>query len=179
MRNFWLRLWSYWALWITLFSVVSGLLIAIAVTVLIYFYKGSAGLNSDVLGALADVVRFWFAPAWSIGLVVGMLLSLKRLFYRCTGGQQLLLYSCDGSELIRPVHVEDTLKLWRKWLFVTVWIIALAVLAGAGIAYLSVGEESMMAWFSIYWLYLFFLLSALITLPMMAKRCKMVKVGAC
>ncbi len=179
MRSFWLRLWSYWALWITLFSVISGLLIAAAVTAFIYFYKGSAGLSSDVLSALLDVLQFWFAPAWSIGLLIGMLLSLKRLFYRCMGGHQLLLYSCDGEEVISPVGVEDTLKLWRKWLFVTVWVIALEVLAGAAIASINAVGESVMAWFSIYWLYLFFLFSALVTLPLMARRCKMVKVGKC
>lgn len=179
MHRFWVKLWAYWTVWITLFSVVIGVLLSTIISAGIYLFLGAPAMDGEIIQALLDLAYFWFAPAWSIGLLAGLLLSLKRLFFHCFDGYQLVLYGCDGDALKPPLHLEETLKAWRKWFFLTVWIVAIEVVGGVGIALLFGYGEGLMGWFSIYWLYLFILCSALVTLPLMASRCKMVKVERC
>lgn len=179
MRNFWLGLWARWATWLTLFSIASGAIAAAAVTLALFIVKGMPELNDEVWLALWEIGRFTFPLTWSIALLIGLLLSVKRLFYRCVGGFEMALQSCDGETLIEKPGVEDTLKLWRKWFFAIIWAVAAQVIGGVLVTYLTDSGESLLGWFSIYWLYLFVLIAGLVTLPLMGIRCDMVKVRKC
>ena len=179
MTRFWAGLWLYWALWVSLISVLLGAAAAVSVTLMLYFLKGAVSLDSEVLGALLDIGAFWFAVTWSLALPLALLLVVKRLFYRCIDHWKLILLSCDGKEQISDVGVADTLKLWRKWLFVIIWAVAVQTLLVAGVAYLLGLSEGLMGWFGVGWLYLFVLGAGAMTLPLMAVRCNMVKVLRC
>jgi hypothetical protein len=162
-----------------MFSIVAGGLAAAVVALALFIFKGMPELNEDVWLALWEITRFTFPLTWSIALLIGLLLSVKRLFYRCIGGFEMALQSCDGETMIETPGVEDTLKLWRKWFFAIIWAVAAQVIAGVLVSYLSGSGESLLGWFSIYWLYLFVLLAGLVTLPLMGIRCDMVKVRKC
>jgi len=177
MRKFWLGLWLRWALWIAAFSVAMGAAASAVLTFVLYLLKGMPPLEGEVPGALWRIATFGFPILWSVALLTGMLLSVKRLFGRCIGGHELQLYRCDGEERIASPGVADTLKVWRKWLFALIWLVAFQVTLGAAIAYLSGARP--MEWFSLHWLLLFVLLAGGATLPLMGSRCSMVKVARC
>lgn len=155
------------------------MLLALLITGGIYLGKGAVPLNAEVWLALRDLFWFWFALSWSISLLIGLLLVVKRLFYRCIDHKRLVFVLCPSQEEIRDLRVEDTIKLWRKWLISIIWAVAAQVVIVIAIEYLMGRGESVLSWFSIYWLYLFVLIAGAITLPMMDARCKMVKVKQC
>lgn len=179
MQRFWFSLWLYWAFFLTLLSTLAGLLLAGCVTLGIYLYKGAPGLNGEIAAALYDIWRFWFGVMWSAALPVALLVVIKYLFNRCFSHYRLLLFSCDGSEQIVRAGTGECVKIWRKWLFVIVWAVAAEVLLVAAAATLLGFDAHPSAWFDIYLLYLFVLIAGGVTLPLMASRCKRVKVAPC
>lgn len=179
MQKFFFSLWLYWAFLLTLLSIVWGLLLSGCVTVGVYLYKGAPEPDSEITAALYDIGVFWFGILWSAALPVTLLAVTKRLFNRCFYGFRMVLYSCDGSEQLDEVRLEDCLKLWRKWLFVIIWAVAAQVLVAAAAVSLLGSGGALLSWFNIYWLYLFVLLAGGITLRAMASRCKRVKVAPC
>lgn len=166
-----------WALWLAVFSVAGGAAATAVMTLALYMFNAMPPLEGEVPGALWRIALFWFPPLWSAALLMGMLLSVKRLFSHCINGYELQLYRCDGKERITAPGVADTLKVWRKWLFALIWLVALQVTLGAGAAYLS--GTGPMAWFSFRWLLLFVLIAGGVTLPLMGSRCSMVRVARC
>ncbi len=178
MRRFWLSLWTYWAVWLTLFSVTAGLFLAAMITLSLYLLKGAPSLESEVVSALQDITLFWFGLTWSITLLIALFLVVKRLFYRCIDHRQLTLTECSGRESIQKVGLGDIIRLWRKWLMAIIWATAAQAIIVIVLRYLF-GIPDLLSWFSVYWLYLFVLIAGLITLPLMEARCKLVKVGRC
>lgn len=178
MRRFWLGLWLYWAVWLTLFSVGAGALLAAAVTLLSYFLKGAPALDLEILAALGEIAFFWFGLTWSLALLVALFLVIRRLFYRCIDHHQLTLQNCSGRESMNKAGTEHTLRLWRKWLMAIIWATAAQIIVVITVRY-ALGTEDLLSWFSVYWLYLFVLISGLMTLPLMEARCKVVKVQKC
>ena len=179
MFRFWLTLWGRWALWLTLSSTLSALLISVTATSVIYFLKGAPALEDEVWAALTEIGRFVFLISWSVTLLGAFFFSVKRLFGHCIDGYTMVLLGCGGEEEIAHPGAADTAKVWRKWLFVIIWGVAAQVIAVAALQSLLSPGEGMMAWFSAYWLYLFILLAALATLPLMGSRCSQVRVRRC
>ncbi len=179
MRRFWFLLWLYWAAWLSFFSIGLGMFSALLITGGTYLNKGAVTLSAEVWSALGDLVWFWFALSWSVSLLIGLLLVVKRLFYRCIDHHQLVFVLCLSQEEIHDLRVEDTIRLWRKWLISIIWAVAAQVVIIIVIEYLTGWGEGVLSWFSIYWLYGFVLIAGAITLPMMDARCKMVKVKQC
>lgn len=178
MRRFWLGLWAYWAMWSTLFSVLSALIIAFAITLGLYLLKGAPALDGTVWSALFEIARFWFALLWSFTLLLALFLVVRRLFYRCIDHRRLMLHACDGSEVMMKAGTGDVIKVWRKWLMAMIWATAAEIIIVIAMRHLA-GFGDLLSWFSVYWLYLFVLIAGLITLPLMQARCRLVKVGRC
>ncbi len=178
MRKFWLGLWTYWAVWLTLFSVSAGLFLAAMITFSLYLLKGAPSLEPEVVSALQEITLFWFGLTWSITLLIALFLVVRRLFYRCIDHRQLTLPECSGSGSIKKADLGDIIKLWRKWLMAIIWATAAQAIIIIVLRYLF-GMADLLSWFSVYWLYLFVLIAGLITLPLMQARCKLVKVAAC
>lgn len=178
MRKFWFGLWSYWAVWLTLFSTVTGALLALVATLLTYLATGGAPLNAEIWVALGDLFLFWFGIGWSMALLLGLLLVVKRIFYRCIDHYQLHFVQCPSQTEIRDLQVGDTVKLWRKWLLALIWVVAVQMILVIAVEYLF-GAEALLGWFSIYWLYVMLMIAGAVTLPLMGARCKSVRVKRC
>jgi hypothetical protein len=178
MRKFWLLLWGYWAFWLTLFSAGFAAVTAMIATAVTYVITGSAQLSEEIWLALYDLFAFWFAIFWSLGLPLGLLLVVKRLFYRCVGGFQMHFLQCPSRTEIRDLKVSDTFRLWRKWLLTLIWMVATQIIVIVAIRYFA-GSDSLMGWFNVFWLYSFLMISGMLTLPLMGARCKMVQVKRC
>ncbi len=178
MRKFWFSLWVYWGFWLSLFSLAFGVAGSMLITLGLYLLKGMPSLSPEIWQALADVFTFWFKIVWSVGLPLGLLLVVKRLFYRCYDHFQMHFLQCPSRTELRDLSVRDTTKLWRKWLFSLVWIVATQIIIVVAVHYFR-GAESLMGWFNVYWLYGFILIGGAVTLPLMGARCKMVQVKRC
>jgi hypothetical protein len=179
MRKFWFWLWWDWALWVSVSSLLlaggfDGLL-----TLGIYISKSMPELNAQTLKALADIWIFWFGIIWSVTLLLSIFLSMKRFFNRCFDGYKLQLLTCKDSELIDIVLLGDIVKVWRKWLMILIWGVAAEILIVSVVRYVFGFGIGFWEWFSLFWLYLFLLIAALSSLPLMASRCKRVRLVRC
>ncbi len=177
MRKFWVRLWSYWALWVTLFSLGVAAILDLLLSVTLYVLKGMPTLNGAVLQALWDIGFFWFGILWSVTLLFGLLIVMKRLFGRCYNGWHMQLLTCNNAEVIEHVLLADVIKPWRKWLMLLIWGVALQILMLVGIGYML--QTLLQEWFNIYVLYVMVLISGFLSLPLLPNRCQRIQVVAC
>jgi len=179
MRKFWLLLWFDWVVFVTVSSLFFASIIDFILTLSIYILKDMPTLESETLNALGAIWMFWFSILWSGTLLLSIFLSMKRFFNKCYDGYKLQLLTCKDFEVIDIVLLGDIVKVWRKWLMVLIWAIATEILFVSVVRYfLGLGLE-FWVWFNMGWLYLFILLAALSSLPLMAVRCKRVRLRTC
>ena len=145
-------------------------------TTFIYIGKGMIKIDGEVIKALVDIFQFWFVIFWSLFLVISLFRSVKHLFNRCYGGYVLKLLTCKGDEVIENIGYGDISKVFRKWLMVMIWSVAALMILSFAVSYLFLDSYR---WYNIYVLYIFILLSAAVTLPLMGSRCKRVRVQRC
>ena len=179
MRRFWVGLWWRWALWVTLISLLWAAGASVLLTFGLYLYKGMPPLEKGVVTALGDIARFGFPVFWCFAFLAAFFRSVRRLFGHCIDHFRLTLLSCDGETRIENPGSADTVRVWRKWFFVIIWAVAAEVIVAALLHFPFASGGGAMGWFSLYWLYLFVLLAALATLPLMGARCPFVKVERC
>jgi|GEM_PF-2299540 len=178
MRQALFQIWLRWAVWVTLFSIISALFVACGITVILYVMKGAVSLEGDVLDALGDIVWFWFGVCWSITLPLGTFLGMKQLFLRCSRGYRLQLFTCN-LERIERVHYNDLIKAWRKWLFLTIWSVAVGILLIATLQWMLYGSVEISKWLHSYVLYALVMLSSWATLTLMIRRCPAIEMERC
>ncbi len=178
MRQALFRLWLRWAVWVTLFSVISAALLALSVTLSLYLYKGAVSLERDVFDALGAIARFWFGVCWSLTLPLGTFLGMKQLFSHCSVGYRLQLFTCN-LEPLETVQYHDLMKAWRKWLFLTIWGVAVCVLIITVVQVLLQGKVDMRVWFQSYFMYALVMLSSWATLALMVRRCPSIAIERC
>jgi hypothetical protein len=169
--------WLRWALWVTLFSVVVAALLSLGVTLYIYFAKGAVPLNAQVTAALLEIALFWFAIFWSVTLPIGTFFGMKQLFKHCSNTMRLRLFTCSKEPVETP-HYKDVLKIWRKWLFLMIWGVAVAFIVIIGVEYIM-HSETFLSWFNIYFLYLMLMFSSWVTLKILIKKCRLIEVRPC
>jgi len=179
MRKFWFLLWWDWALWVSVSSLLFAGGLDGVLTLVIYISKSMPELDSETLKALADIWIFWFGILWSVTLLLSIFLSMKRFFNRCFNGYQLQLLTCTDAEVIDIVFLGDIVKVWRKWLMILIWGVAAEILIVSVVRYGLGFGIGFWRWFSIEWLYLFLLIAAFISLPLMGSRCKRVRLRRC
>ncbi|MEA1919258.1 MAG: hypothetical protein U9N52_05410 [Campylobacterota bacterium] len=181
MRKFWFLLWFDWALWVSVSSLIFAAVIDFFVTGTLYVLKGMAELNSETLSALADIWLFWFGIIWSVTLLLSIFLSMKRFFNVCHDGWKLQLFTCavKNAEVIDIVLLGDIVKVWRKWLMALIWAVATEILMVSVVRYILGFGIGFWEWFTMGWLYLFILLAAWVSLPLMAARCQRVTITSC
>lgn len=181
MRKFWFLLWLDWAIFITISSLLFATVIDSILTLSIYILKDMPILDTQSLNALGTIWKFWFAILWSATLLLSIFLSMKRFFNKCYDGYKLQLLTCAvrDEEVIDIVLLGDIVKVWRKWLMVLIWGVAVEILfVSIGRYFLGFGLD-FWVWFNMLWLYLFILLAALSSLPLMAARCKRIRLARC
>lgn len=176
MFKFYAFTWAYWATWLTLFSLLLASILSALLTS-IHFFKSSAVLNGATLSALEDIFLFYLAFTWSFSFIIGLILSVKKLFVHCFDGYRLSLLSCDGTQEIRKPEVFGQSKLFRKYFFAIIWAVAVQMIVISAMSYFF--AEGSFAWFNVYSLYLLVLSSGAIVLPLLGVRCKMMKVKRC
>jgi len=179
MFKFWFVLWLRWAYFVSSVSFLGATLLSVVITLIIFFIKSNLAFHEGTLSALYDIALFWLPISWSLSFVLTLLWSLKKIFNVCLFGHTLELYDCDGKTYIEEIAAKNLRKLWRKWLFALIWTSAALTVLSVLLVYFILPTQSLFGWFSIYWLYVFVMLSGYITLPLMASRCKMVKVESC
>ncbi len=176
MSKFWFFTWGYWATWLSGFSVLLASLLSFFITS-IHFFRSSAMLNFETLSALWSIFLFYFAFAWSFSFVVGLLLSVKKLFKHCFDGKKLLLLSCDGKSVIDRPEVFEQTKIFRKFFFAIIWSVAVQMIIISVLSYFF--TEGSFAWFNVYYLYILVLSSGALVLPMLGVRCTMIRIKQC
>ncbi|MBN2896974.1 MAG: hypothetical protein JXK05_13905 [Campylobacterales bacterium] len=140
--GFALRLWLYWLWWVLLYSVAVAAATAAVLVGVIYVLKGAPALDADVYGALEAIARVVFVPLWCAALLWAHLMVTRRLFACCLGGRRLILLTCKGDERIYPVGLGDVLPVWRRFLMLIVWIVAVEVLLLVGVTSLWGGMSA-------------------------------------
>ncbi|RUM62586.1 MAG: hypothetical protein DSZ03_06435 [Sulfurimonas sp.] len=178
MRYALFLIWLRWAVWVTLFSLLSAVLLAVGVTLFFYLAKGAVALQEETVYALKDIGMFWFGVFWSLMLPIGMFLGMKQLFVRGSDGYKLQQYTCDKKPM-ESVSYNDLLKPWRKWLFLMVWGVAAGIILMMALQFAVRGEVALVRWWSGYSLYMLLMLSSWATLALMVKRCPSIEMERC
>ncbi len=176
MRRFWFKLWLSWAVRFSVESILFASAFSFVVSAAIYYLKGMPDLQSDVLYALSDIFRFWFAIFWSMTLLLSLFRGLKYLFNHCYEGYVLKLLTCKGAETIETVGYGDITPLFRKWMMSMIWSISTLMIFSFIVSYFLLNSYN---WYNIYVMYIFILISGAITLPLMGHRCKRIKLQIC
>ena len=176
MHKFWFYNWIYWALHLTLFSMMLSTLLSSLIT-LLHYLSSSASLNSDTISALGNIFNFYFAFTWSFSFVLGLLLSVKKLFVRCFDGERFELLSCDAKQIIEKISLFEQSKLFRKWMIAIIWSVAAQMVFISVLSYLFFNGS--FSWFNHYSLYVMVLISGAVVLPLLSSRCKMIRLKSC
>ena len=182
MNKFYIQLWFWWALRLTLCSVVMASIISFFVSLFLYVNRGMQELTSEVLTALVQIFFFWFAIIWSFTLLVALFRSLKYIFNSCCSSYKLTLLTCPSegeSEVIETIGYGDLVKVFRRWLMLIIWLVGAQMILAVAFTKLFSSDIAIFEWFNIYVLYLFVLVAGYFSFILLGTRCKRVKVVKC
>ena len=142
MSKFWWQLRLFWLYYVLKTAVLLGLAAALLITVVTLFMTGIHTWDMASLKALWLVTSFWFYVAWSLAFLIALVLSFKKLFFKNIAGYQAIMLDCQTKEVLDEVNVANILGLWRKFLFLLIWIFGLISLIMMGVFDFSFGELS-------------------------------------
>jgi hypothetical protein len=182
VNKFYLSLWFFWAIRVTINSVVLGSLLATVITMIIYLTQGSVKMSEEVIGALIQLFIFWFAIVWNLTLLLALFRSTKELFNYCHNGYKLQLLSCpknSQSEVIADIGYGDLVRVWRKWFMLLIWLVGAEMVIALAFTLLFTSYSGLFEWFSIYVLYGFILLGAYFSFIILGSRCKQIRITKC
>ncbi len=167
MAKFYFYLWLIWASKLSLNSILSAIVITLVITFITYAKLGFVSLDDEVIDALFKVYKFYFSFVFSFTLLVVLFRSIKYIFNRCIHGYELKLLSCDKQEIIQIIGYGDLLRVWRKWIMLLIWLVAICMMV------------TMFNFFNIYALYISLLLSGYLSFIIMISKCDKIKVVRC
>jgi hypothetical protein len=173
-KLFYVKLYLFWLVWVSVRSFLTAFAFALFIALIVYIAKGFATLNTDTFLALREIVYLSFPITFSFSLIIALLLVFKALFFHTIEGSGFVLYDCK-HEKIDNILLSDVTMLWRKWLFVTVWMILLFLVLMLGGSKLLFGTFPPLAWFNGYSLYLLIMLFGGGTFVFIINKCK--KIG--
>ena len=173
-KAFYLKLYLFWLGWVTLRAFILSLILAIFSAFIVYIYKGFAPLNEATFLALKEIIYLSFPIGFSLSFILVLLLVFKALFSQRIAGHRFVLYDCKHEEIDSPL-LSDVMMLWRKWLFITVWMILLFSVLCIGLSKLLFGSFPPLSWFNAYSLYLLVSVLGGGAFVFVVKKCK--KVG--
>ncbi|QSZ42397.1 hypothetical protein GJV85_09855 [Sulfurimonas aquatica] len=182
MSRFYILLWLFWSLRLTLNSILMACLISAFITLGIYVNQGSLELNQSVYEALFLVFKFWFVLSWSLTLLLSLFRELKPIFNRCINGYRLTLLSCPSEgkqEKIKEIGYGDLVKVWRKWFMLIIWLVGAQMILVVAFTKLFTSGSAIFDWFNIYTLYGFVLVGGYFSFMILSMRCKKVKIERC
>ena len=173
-KRFYIKLYVFWAFWVTSRSLFYALLLSLFSVLLVYISKGLAPLNKETFLALKEIVYLSFPVAFSLSFIIALLLVFKKLFSQTIDGHKFVLYNCSHEEIFSPL-LSDVTDIWRKWLFLTVWAILFFLVLLLGGAKLLLGILPPLHWFNGLSLYLLVITLGGLVFTFGVKRCK--KIG--
>jgi len=173
-KLFYVKLYLFWLVWVSIRSFLAAFALALFIALMVYIAKGFATLNADTFLALREIVYISFPITFSFSLIIALLLVFKALFSHTVEGSIFVLYDCK-HEKIDNILLSDVTILWRKWLFITVWIILLFLVLLLGLSKLLFGTFPPLAWFNGYSLYLLIILFGGGAFVFVVNKCK--KIG--
>ncbi len=182
MSKFYLLLWSRWSLRLTLETLLMAFIFSALITFYIYTQKGFVSLDMAASQALFEIFKFWFAPFWSLSLLIALFRSVKYIFNSCFDGYKLELLTCQKekiSEVIEVIGYGDLVKVWRKWLLLIIWFVGAEMILALLLTTLFGNYTSTFEWFNIYVLYLFILVAGYFSFMILGSRCKRVRLVKC
>lgn len=186
MTRFYFFIWLQWAVKLTLYTFILTFLMAGLITVVIYVNQGLQPLGSEVKTALVAIFKFWFVLSWNLALLIILFRSLKYIFNTCIQGYQFNLLTCpqedkkdETREVILDIGYGDLLKVWRKWLMLLIWIVAVLMILALIIMKVISSYESIFDWFNIYVLYTFILIAGYFSFIILNMKCKKVRISKC
>lgn len=173
-KLFFLKLYLFWLVWVSVYSFLAASVLALFAALTVYVSKGFAALNPETLSALKEIVYLSFPITFSFSLILVLLLVFKALFSHKVEGFSFVLYDCK-DEKIENILLSDVIVLWRKWLFITVWMILLFLVLFLGVSKLLFGVFPPLQWFNGYTLYLLIMLFGGGVFVFIINKCK--KIG--
>ena len=183
LSKFYFLIWMEWFIRLTLSSLIFSFVVSMLITLYIYVNQGMLEFDSEVYKALFSIFKFWFAPLWSLGILVFLYRGLKDIFNKCRGGYELVLDSCENSEdkgeVIELVGLGDITKVWRKYFMLIIWLVAAQMIIAVAFSKLFTSWESLFDWFDIYILYGFIVIAGYFSFMILSNRCKRVRIRKC
>lgn len=173
-KLFYFKVYLFWLVWVSVYSFLTASVLALFTALIVYIGKGSVPLNLETLAALKEIVSLSFPITFSLSLIVALLLVFKAFFSHKVEGFSFVLYDCK-DEKVENVLLSDVTALWRKWLFMTVWMILFFLVLFLGISKLLFGVFPPLQWFNGYSLYLLITLFGGGVFVFVVKSCK--KIG--
>ncbi len=173
-KFFSLKLYLFWLNWVTLRTLVIAVILSIFSALIVYAYKGFAPLNKATMLALKEIVYLSFPIGFSLSFILVLLLVFRALFSKKIEGYSFVLYNCKQEVIDSPL-LSDVMMLWRKWLFITVWMILLFLVLFIGISKILFGSFPALSWFNAYTIYLLVATLGGGTFVFVIKKCR--KVG--
>lgn len=150
---FYLKLYLFWAVWVSIRTLLYAAVLSLAIAGAMYALKGFAPLEKATLLALGEIVLFSFPVAFSLSFIVVLLLVFRALFSQTIDGFRFELYSCAGEKIEKPL-LSDVTGTWRKWLFITIWAILIFLVLFLGVSSLVLGSFPPLSWLNGWSLYL-------------------------
>lgn len=182
MNRFYLSLWFFWALRLTLESLTLGAAFALFTTLLIYLTQGLATLDEKVIWALFDIFKFWFMILYNVALLIVLFRSIKWIFNSSHASYKLELLKCpkEGKkEVLEVIGYGDLVGVWRKWFILLIWLVASEMVVAFIFTYLFSSYKGIFEWFNIYVLYTFVLIAGYFSFMLLSSRCKQVRISRC
>ena len=182
VSKFYLYIWAWWALRLTLQSITSALAIALSITLYLYISQGMAPFTPELQEALLEITKFWFSILWNFTLLLVLFRTLKGIFNNCQNNYKLQLLTCpkEGvSEVIDVIGYGDIVKVWRKWFMLIIWLVGAQMIIALIVSYLFSSYEAIFDWFNIYFLYAFILLAGYFSFIILSVKCKRVEIVKC
>jgi len=177
MNRFYILLWLKWFIRVSFCSILIALFISSAVTIYIFFKTSPDSLDGNVLKALFDIERFWFALSFNFAFLFVLFRSIKYIFNKKLDGYEYKLYNCSMQN-IDVIGYGDLIKVWRKWFFMLIWFSAVEMVIVTIIFYLF-GIDELFSWFNIYVLYSFVMIAGYFSFILLPSRCKRVRIVRC
>lgn len=130
--SFYIGLYFFWLRWVGIRTLLLSLILSFLASSAVYISKGAIALNEESLSALKEVFYFSFPISFSLSLILMLLLVFKQVFFYKISGYKIYLYDCEDKCIEKPL-LSDVTMLWRKWLFVTLWIILIFLVVFLGL----------------------------------------------
>jgi len=139
VNSLYIYLYLFWLRFVATRTLLYSLLFSFLSLLIVYISKGATPLNKESLLALEEIFWFCFPVFFSLSLILMLLLVFKQVFYHQIGGFKVYLYDCEDKCIAKPL-LSDVTMLWRKWLFLSLWLMLIFLVVFFGLYKLFTGD---------------------------------------